>query len=152
MTSVAVRIITGQAVIMSTSEAKDLVSLLAERSNAWQGLWTLFYTVSAAIITLIASGKLMPKYRVGASIIAAFLFLLFAMSNYMALEELREQRAAVVEFVKEKANDSPPIIAVAEAAVPPSYTQLKLYYWGLWAFVVVLLWAIPAFQKQSTDG
>ena len=137
---------------MSTSEAKDLVSLLAERSNAWQGLWTLFYTVSAATITLIASGKFMPKYRVHASILAAVLFLLFAGSNYMALEEVRKQRVAVVEFVKEKADGSPPIIAVAAAGVPPGCTQLKSYYWGICAFVVVLLWAIPAFQKQSTDG
>lgn len=132
---------------MTPSDAKELIGLLAERSAAWQALWTVFYTVSAAIVTLIASGKLLPKYRWVASSIAVAGFLLFAAGNYRALDELRKQREAVVQFVKDKAQDTPPIIAVAAASAPPSLSDLQLYHWGLCGFVVVLLVAIPAFQK-----
>jgi hypothetical protein len=74
-------------------------------------------------------------------------FLLFAAGNYKALDELRKQRDAVVQFVTEKAKDSPQIIAFAEASAPPSIAELRVYHWGLCVFVVVLLCAIPAFQK-----
>lgn len=132
---------------MDVSDAKQLIGLLSERSAAWQALWTIFYTVSAAIVTLIASGKLLPKYRWVASSIAVVGFLLFAAGNYRALDEVRKQRDAIVQFVKDKAKGTPQIIAVAEASAPPSLSDLRLYHWGLCGFVVVLLFAIPAFQK-----
>jgi len=132
---------------MDPSAAKELIGLLSERASAWQALWTVFYTVSAAIVTLIASGKLLPKYRWLASSIAVAGFLLFAAGNYRALDELRKQREAIVEYVKIKAKDTPQIIAVAEASAPPSLADLRAYHWGLSVFVVVLLFAIPAFQK-----
>lgn len=132
---------------MSPSDAKELIGLLSERSAAWNALWTIFYTVSAAIVTLIASGKLLPKYRWAASTIAALGFLLFAAGNYRSLDELRIQREGVVQYVKEKTQDTPSISAVADASIPPTRIDLRLYHWGLCGFVVVLLFAIPAFQK-----
>lgn len=144
-------LITCWSTIMDVSTAKELIGLLSERASAWQALWTVFYTVSAAIVTLIASGKLLPKYRRVASTVAVAGFLLFATGNYKALNELRKQREAVVEFVKDKAKDTPHIIAVAEASAPPSHSELRIYHWGLCIFVVVLLCAIPAFQKAPED-
>jgi hypothetical protein len=135
-----------QETTVNVSIAKELISMLSERSSAWQALWTVFYTVSAAIVTLIASGKLLPEYRWATSSVAAAGFLLFAYGNYRALDELRKQRNAVVEYVKENAKDCPHIFAVAEAASPPTLYNLRAYHWGLCAFVVVLLFAIPAFQ------
>jgi hypothetical protein len=137
---------------LSTSEAKDLVSLLAERASAWQGLWTLLYTVSAAIVALIASGKLMPEHRGTVSTIAAVGFLLFAVGNYIALYDLQKQRVAIVEFVKEKATGSPHIIAVAQAAAPLRLVWLNVYHWGLCAFVIILLFVMPAYQGRPSGG
>jgi hypothetical protein len=132
---------------MNPADAKELIGLLSERASAWQALWTVFYTVSAAIVTLIASGKLLPKYRWLASSVAAAGFLLFAAGNYRALDEVRKQRVALVQFVTEKAKDAPQIVAVADASVPPTLRDLRAYHWGLCGFVVVLLFAIPALQK-----
>jgi hypothetical protein len=136
---------------LDASTAKDLTQLMSERAAAWNGLWTVFYTVSAALVTLIASGKLLPKYRIAASSIAVVGFILFAAGNYRALNEMRKQRAAVVDFVIEKAKETPQIIAVAKASVPPTLQDLRIYHWGLCVFVVVLLVAIPAFQKTRSD-
>jgi hypothetical protein len=137
---------------MDAAEAKELIGLLSERAGAWQALWTTFYTVSAAIVTLIASGKFLPKLRLSASAIAAAGFLLFATGNYQALDEVRTQREAVVSFVKDKARQDPHITAVAGASAPPNVVRLRLYHWGLCAFVVVLLFALPAFQRKSGDA
>ncbi|MGQ0794347.1 MAG: hypothetical protein ACT4NX_09755 [Deltaproteobacteria bacterium] len=137
---------------MEPSTAKELIGILSERASAWQALWTVFYTVSATLVTLIASGKLLPKYRYIASSVAVVGFLLFAAGNYQALNDMRTQRSAIVEYVKEKAKDSPQIITVAEAAAPPSLTQLRIYHWGLCVFIVVLLVALPAFQKPPENA
>ncbi len=137
---------------MEAAAAKELIGLLSERASAWQGLWTTFYTVSAAIVTLIATGKILPKYRWAASLLAVVGYLFFAAGNYRALDELRKQRNAVVEFVKVKAKDTPQLIAVAEASAPPSPTELRIYHWGLSIFIVALLFAIPAFQKAANDA
>jgi hypothetical protein len=134
---------------MESAQAKELVGLLSERAGAWQALWTTFYTVSAAIVTLIASGKFLPELRWVASSIAAVGFLLFAAGNYSALGALRKQRDAMVHFVKDKARDDPYITVLAEASAPPDLAKLRMYHWGLCVFVVVLLFAIPAFQKAA---
>jgi hypothetical protein len=137
---------------MDAAEAKELIGLLSERAGAWQTLWTTFYTVSAAIVTLIASGKFLPKRRWFASAIAAAGFLLFTAGNYQALGELRKQREALVSFVKDKARDSRHITAVADASAPPGAAKFRIYHWGLSVFVVVLLFAIPAFQRKNDDA
>jgi hypothetical protein len=137
---------------MDASAAKELIALLDERASAWQAYWTVFYTVSAAIVTLVASGKLLPRYRKLASLIAIAGFLVFAAGNYQALATMRVQREAVVEFVKERAAGSPHIVKVAEASAPPTQMQLRAYHWGLCLFVAVLLAALPAFQQPPGDS
>ncbi len=131
---------------MDPSAAKELIELMSERATAWHALWTVFYTVSAALVTLIASGKLLPKHRRAASLIAIIGYILFAVGNFQALDEMRKQREAVIEFVKDKAKESSHIVAVADASAPPCLQELRIYHWGLCIFVIVLLAAIPAFQ------
>ena len=61
--------------IWELSQIKDIVALLTEGSAAWQSLWTIFYTVSAAVVALIASGKIQTPYRWPASTLALVGFL-----------------------------------------------------------------------------
>lgn len=55
---------------MEPPTARELIQLMADRSSAWQSLWTVFYTVSAVIVSLVG-------------------YLLLAAGNYQALNELR---------------------------------------------------------------
>src|SRR4030095_1458380 len=105
-------------IAMNTSDAKDLIELLAGRSAAWNALWTVFYTVGAAIVGVITTGKLISNRRSVASLIAVVGFLVFAVGNFKALDEMRKQRGAVVDFVKAKAQqaNSTEITAVAKAS------------------------------------
>lgn len=139
---------------MDPSDAKNLIELLAGRSSAWNALWTVFYTVGAAIVGVIASGKLLSKHRTAASTIAVLGFLIFAFGNYRALEEMRKQREAVVEFVKKKAAEkqSTEITALAEASAPPTVVELRAYHWSLTLFVVALLVLIPRFLSAPKDA
>lgn len=139
---------------MDPSDAKNLIELLAGRSSAWNGLWTVFYTVGAALVGVIASGKLLSKHRTAASAIAVLGFLVFAVGNYQALEDMRKQREAVVAFVKNKAGEkqSTEIAALAEASAPPSTVELRVYHWSLSLFVVTLLVLIPRFLSAPKDA
>jgi fatty-acid desaturase len=56
---------------MDATEAKNLIELLAGRSAAWSSLWTMFYTIAAAVVGVVASGKLLGNRRTVASAIAA---------------------------------------------------------------------------------
>jgi hypothetical protein len=137
---------------MEPATAKDLIELLAERATAWHALWAVFYTVSAAVVALVASGKVATKRRWLVSAIVAVGFLFFAGGNYLALEQVRKQRVALVEFVKEKAVKELHVRTAAEALMPPSVCELRAYHWGLCLFVVILLFAIPALQKTAKSG
>ena len=139
---------------MNASDARQLVELLASRSGAWNSLWTLFYTVGAAVVGVVASGKLLARRRTAASLLAAAGFLVFAAGNYAALEDVRKQRQALVEFATLKANEerSPQIAAVAAASTPPKRSSLRLYHWSLRAFVVALLVVIPRTLPSPKDG
>jgi len=88
------------AVAMNTSDFKDLIELMAGRSAAWNALWTVFYMVGAAIADVIASGKLISNRRSLPSLIAVVGFLVFAVGNFKALDEMRKQREAVVDSSK----------------------------------------------------
>lgn len=138
---------------MEPSIAKTLIDILAERSAAWNSLWTVFYTVGVAIVGIVASGKLLSKNRTAASIIAALGFLIFAVGNYAALNEVRVQRESVVAYVKKNAeeNKSPEIATLAEASSPPSVFQLLLYHWSLTLFVVVLIVVMPRFLNAPKE-
>jgi hypothetical protein len=74
---------------MEASTARELIQLLADRSSAWQSLWTVFSTVSAAVVGLVASDKLLVRYRMAASLVAVVGYLVFAVGNYQALNKLR---------------------------------------------------------------
>lgn len=138
---------------MDPSEAKILIELLAGRSIAWNSFWTVFYTVGAAIVGVVANGKLLSKHRTAASIIAVLGFLVFAVGNYQALEEMRKQREAIVAYVKKQAfeKQSSEIIALAEASAPPSAAELRIYHWSLSLFIVALLVLIPRFLNAPKD-
>ena len=137
----------------SIPDVKALLEILASHSSNWNGAWTFFSTVSVAIVAVVASGKILPRHRWAASIMAAVGFLVFATGNFIALDHLREQREAVSEFVilkaKEKKYDQ--VLAVAKASEPPTAGNLKLYHWSLCAFVVVLLLLIPRFLTDPAD-
>ena len=137
---------------MNITDFKDLMSLLADRSSAWQQLWNLLYTVAGAIVALVASGKVPPQYRRLVSVLTTIGFLVFATGNYRALETMRVQREAVVAFVKAQSGGNPQLLALAEASAPPTENELRLYHWGLSLFVSGLLFALPAFQRKAADA
>jgi hypothetical protein len=137
---------------METSAAKELLGLLSEHTGKWQNLWTTFYTVAAATLTLIASGKVDAEHIWAIAPIASAMFLIFAAGNYQALESMRQQRGALLEFMSEKAADSPHLLAVVTAAAPPSRNNLRVYHWGLSSLIVALLWVLPLLFSPEIKG
>jgi hypothetical protein len=92
------------------------------------------------------SARAASPYRRNASAIASIGYLVFAAGNFYALEQLRRQRQALTAFALRMTQDSSVLEAV-KATAPSSRWVFYVYYWGLFVFVVVLLWAIPAVQK-----
>lgn len=138
---------------MEPSVAKTLIDILAERSSAWNSLWTVFYTVGAAIVGIVASGKLLSKHRTVASVIAMLGFLIFAAGNYMALNEVRKQRESIVAYVEKQAEEkqSMEISALAKVSCPPSLFQLTMYHGSLTLFIVVLIAVIPRYLNAPKE-
>jgi hypothetical protein len=101
---------------MEPSDAKALLEILANRSDAWQALWTTLYTVSAAVVTLVASGKLLPQQRFLASSLLGGLFVFFAAGNYFALSDAREQRQAAVDYAMAVAAEA----SASDASIVPN--------------------------------
>ncbi len=146
---------------MDISNAKELIELLAVRTEAWNTLWDVYKVVAAAIVGVVASGKILKEHQRMASIIAIVGFLAFSIGNYIALDEMRKQRDALVNYVisyveaqnkkedttlsEKKENNE--IIKFAKASMPPSIERLRFYHWLLDVFVVLLLFFLPKIQK-----
>jgi hypothetical protein len=151
---------------MDISGAKELVELLAVRTEAWNTLWDVYKVVAVAIVGIVASGKILKDHQRMASIIAIIGFLVFSIGNFTALDEMRKQRDALVNYVisyveaqnekedttlfKKKANNE--IIMFAKASMPPSRENLRTYHWLLDVFVVLLLFFLPKFQKLPDES
>jgi 3-oxoacyl-ACP reductase-like protein len=138
---------------MDATEAKNLIELLAGRSAAWSSLWTMFYTIAAAVVGVVASGKLLGNRRTVASAIAALGFALFAVGNYQAFSDMRLQREAVSAFVMKKAEEkhSPEMVALVKASAPPTEGELRAYHWGLTLFVLSLILLMPRFLPPQKE-
>jgi len=138
---------------MEPSIAKTLIDILAERSSTWNSLWTVFYTVGVASVGIVASGKLLSKHRTAVSVIVALGFLIFAVGNYLALNEVRKQRESIVAYVTKTAEEkqSTDIVTLAEASSPSSDLQLKGYHWSLTCFIVLLIVLIPRYLEAPKE-
>lgn len=133
---------------MEDSLAKELLTLAFQRAEAWHSLWNLYYTVAAATLAIVLSGKL-PGDSKRVRVVLIVLFLVFAGGNYGALHDTREQRHALTAAVHAGARVEA-YRMVAKAAEPPKWWMVILFHIALDLSVVALIWVAPS--KKLRDG
>jgi hypothetical protein len=134
---------------MTVDNAKTLLDMIEGLHSHWQTLWTVFYTVAAALVALVASDKINWKWTSHVSIVFSIVFSIFAFGNYEALCDMRIERQALVEFGSSIPGMDSSLLRMIEASGPPKPWELNLYHWSLWLLVIALFWVLP---KRSGEG
>ena len=101
----------------------DLLQILLASSGSLAAYWNILIAGIAAIIGVLASGKSfvsVPTTRV----LLSGLFIVFAMSNLVAILDLVDQRRVIVELLP-KSGD---FLELARAFTPPGPLVLILFH------------------------
>ncbi|HEV2706905.1 MAG TPA: hypothetical protein VGV59_13330 [Pyrinomonadaceae bacterium] len=83
-------------------ELRELIGLYFERSNATQTYWNFYITIILALVAFFGSAKPSPKIKYLAGILT-LAFILFAVVNHNALNEVTRQRIAAKALIEEAA-------------------------------------------------
>lgn len=126
------------------------VSLVFEQFSAWQTQWLFFYTVGAALLALLASGKLERDSK-GLRIALSIIFIVFAIGHIRAVRDIREQRSLLIQAVLSD-QQLASFHSAVKAAEPPTKAELTAFHMAIDALVIVLFWLIPiASQSQRAS-
>ena len=130
-----------------------LIPLIFERFSAFQTLWSLYIAILLGVVGFVASAtKAMQSNTVKTIITVGFLG--FASVNYLALEDVREQRVILIELAVEsfEENSDPRIMSLIERGRPTDRHQLALFHWLSNTVVIVLIWLLPSILKRTKQA
>jgi hypothetical protein len=140
-------------------ELRDLIGLYFERSNAMQTYWNFYITVILALIAFFGSAKPSAKTKYLAGILT-LAFIMFAVVNYDALNDVTRQRITAKALIEEAAkqpqasaqalpNESV-FSALKDKLNPPTEGQLLLVHGLGDLFAIAGIWFL-ALRKSADE-
>ena len=127
-------------------ELKDLLSFLFQRADAMQTFWNFYAGAVTAVLGVVTAGKSEWLNRwVSAALTAAFL--LFAVGNFISLDAVRRQRAALID-VALSSSGALAVRDVVTAVRPPTAGQLRLFHGALDVATLIAIWGIPLARRR----
>ena len=123
----------------------DLLKLLIERTSYINTYWNFYIVVATAIIGIVASGKVNITRNI--RIILTIAFILFAFSNYHAIENVNEQRSEISKQIKQEN-----LVAIKETLKPSDNWKYLLFHLLLDITVLVSLWRISPNNIESSNS
>ncbi len=126
----------------------DVFGLLFQRADATQTFWNLYLGVVTVIVGVLTAKPDWFRREVRIALTCAFV--VFAVSNFLALDQVRQQReslaqAAIYAQGFQAAIHGP----LLESAAPPSRIKLRSFHFVLDLFVVVAIWYVPVYRSKQ---
>lgn len=122
------------------------------RADAMQTFWNLYIVVVTAILGFLGSSKLAWRTHIVPTVLTIG-FLLFAASNFWALDSARRQREGLIAHAETQLvpNEGADLGRVLGAVAPPSESLLRLFHAALDLAVLAAIWLIP-FVRRTSDS
>ena len=134
-------------------------SIFFERFNAFQDLWGLYATVGVGFVAFLAAIPKASESIILRRVLTAT-FLVFAMSNLLALNNVRSQRENIASMIEESVGEQRGQLGEYEANLiascsPSHWILLFLFHLAFDAAIVWLIWWLPKLRtgavSQSTS-
>jgi hypothetical protein len=132
-------------------ELKDLLGILFQRADAMQTCWNFYAGAVTAALGVVTAGKSRWLNRtVCAGLTAAFV--VFAVGNFISLNAVRRQRAALVTLAEARiarvqdaarpaeAGKGSALRELVKAVAPPTPRQLWLFHGALDPATIAAIW------------
>jgi len=131
----------------------DLIQIYFERSNALQGLWTLYVVVIGG---LLAFSSLRKQPALLTTILVTIRYLSFAYKNLGGIHDITQHRFAILEVLKQSAPtgtaaaDAQKLCEILEPTlVPPPYDGVRNFHIVCDVLTVAALWAMELRRKKN---
>ncbi len=129
---------------------QETLEFVFVRADAMQGFWNLYIVVVTAILGFLGSSKLAWRTHIVPAVLTIG-FLLFAASNFWALNSARRQREGLIAHAQSQLaqNERADLGRVLEAVAPPSESLLRSFHGALDLAVLAAIWLIPYARRTS---
>jgi hypothetical protein len=129
------------------SELKDVLGLLFQRADAMQTFWNFYAGAVTAALGVVTAGRAQWLNRaVCAGLTAAFV--VFAIGNFVSLNAVRAQRAALMRVAEKTKGYDDAVRGVVVAVKPPDPWELWLFHGALDAATIAAIWGIPLARRR----
>ncbi len=128
---------------MNTMDEMGLLKILIERSSYINTYWNFYIIVATSVVGIIASGKIQVTTTI--RLFFACSFLLFAVSNLLAITELNEQRKVLVSSI------SGELSVLAQTFKPSKSYVYTVFHMALNLIVLLCISTIGKNRKQPVS-
>lgn len=115
-----------------------LLKILIERTGYINTYWNFYVIVATAITGIIVSDKIHITFNI--RIILTIAFILFALSNYSAINNLNKQRLEISELIPINKSTNKQLVIVTETLKPRKLSDYKLFHALLDILILSLIW------------
>ena len=130
----------------------ELIQLYFERSNALQAYWTLYVVILGG---LLAFSSIRKQPAVLTTAIVTLLFVLFALKNLSAINDVTTQRLAVLEAIKQTDSNATEVKQVRAlldpTLIPATHNAVQATHVVSDLLAVAALWAME-YRRRKPNG
>ena len=137
---------------MNPLSLQETLNFVFARADAMLTYWNLYIVVVTAILGFLGSSKLAWRTHAVPTVLT-IAFVLFAASNFWALDSARRQREGLIAHAETQlaGNEGADLQLVLEAVAPPSESLLRSFHAALDLAVLAAIWLIP-FVRRTSDS
>lgn len=117
----------------------DVVSFAIDRASAINVYWNIYIAVATAVVGVLSTGKLVTRSRILKALLTV-LFLIFAISNLLAIIRLGELRQALVDMIPSSSMD---FLTLKTSLAPEPWWAYLLFQGTLDLLLVLAIWFVP---------
>lgn len=126
----------------------ELIQLYFERSNALQGLWTLYVVIIGG---LLAFSSLRKQRDLVTTALITVLYAFFAYKNLGAIHDVTVHRLAIRQAIQQSTSDGTVKQLLEPTMTPPAYEGVRNFHIASDLLTIAALWAMERRRTKNKD-
>ena len=127
--------------------ALSLLQLSMDSSKEVNTYWNLYIAVATAVVGIMAAGHQYANSKV-LKLILSVAFLVFAVSNLLAIIRLGTLRTALINAFPDELKNNSELVA---GLMPADWQAYLAFHGFLDVTVIAAIWAVPWFMAKKPD-
>ncbi|MBG6173577.1 hypothetical protein IWQ55_000851 [Labrenzia sp. EL_208] len=129
-------------------DSLSLLQLSMDSSKEVNTYWNLYIAVATAVVGIMAAGHQYTNSKI-LKIILSGAFLVFAISNLLAIIRLGNLRMALINAFPDEFKNNPELMA---GLMPADWLSYTAFHGFLDIAVIAAIWAVPWFMARESGA